>query len=116
MTARIDQTYLRRLRLLSLVEGVSTLLLFFVAMPLKYMAEMPMAVTVAGSVHGLLFTGLVIAFVVAIGRVPISRRLAIGGMAGAVVPFGPFVVDRWLERVASPNAAGSSEDPSRTAR
>jgi len=101
MTARIDHTYLRRLRLLSFVEAISTLLLFFVAMPLKYLADMPMAVTVVGSVHGFLFVGLVLALAVAIGRVPISKGLALGGMVGAVVPFGPFVVDRWLAAVAS---------------
>ena len=38
----------RRLRQLTLIEGVSTLILFFVAMPLKYLAGMPEAVKVAG--------------------------------------------------------------------
>lgn len=99
MTVPIDHTYLRRLRRLSYVEGVSTLLLFFVAMPLKYLADIPMAVTVVGGMHGLLFTALVVAFVVAVFRVPISRGLALCGVVAAVVPFGPFVVDRWLEEV-----------------
>jgi hypothetical protein len=30
--------------------------------------------------------------------VPISKRLAAAGIVAAVVPFGPFVVDRWLRR------------------
>lgn len=44
----------------ALLEAISTVLLFFVAMPLKYFADMPMAVRIAGTVHGV----LVIAFVI----------------------------------------------------
>ncbi|MCG8586614.1 MAG: DUF3817 domain-containing protein, partial [Pirellulales bacterium] len=49
---KIDSQFLSRLRLLSIVEGTSTLLLFGIAMPLKYIYEMPMAVRVVGSLHG----------------------------------------------------------------
>lgn len=95
----MDIAFLRRLRLLALVEGTSTLALFGVAMPLKYFAGMPMAVTVVGSVHGLLFVALVAACLTAIERVPIGPRLGLAGILGAVVPFGPFVVDVWLRRL-----------------
>ena len=44
-----------RLRLLGIAEGVSFLLLLFIAMPLKYFFAFPVAVTVLGLVHGLLF-------------------------------------------------------------
>ena len=43
------------LRRFSLVEGISTLVLFLVAMPLKYVLGYPMAVTYVGWVHGVLF-------------------------------------------------------------
>lgn len=95
----IDLRFLHRLRVLSLVEGTSTLLLFGIAMPLKYLANMPWAVRVVGSLHGLLFLCLVVAFVVAIGRIPLSKRLAMLGIVAAVLPFGPFVFDRWLHKV-----------------
>ena len=55
----VDHVFLGRLRLLSIVEGISTLVLFFVAMPLKYAADMPLAVTIAGMIHGFLFMGVV---------------------------------------------------------
>ena len=96
MTANIDSQYLNRLRLLSIVEGTSTLLLFGIAMPLKYFASMPMAVKIVGSLHGLLFVCLAIAFLLAIWRVPISKKLAAAGLVAAVLPFGPFLFDRWL--------------------
>ena len=105
----MDLAFLRFLRAFGMVEGVSTLFLFFVAMPMKYLGDMPMAVTIAGSIHGFLFLGLVVLFFVAIQRVPISHKLAIAGVVGAVVPFGPFVVDHWLKKVA--HAAVSAPAP-----
>jgi integral membrane protein len=91
-----DHRFLHRLRLLGLTEGVSTLILFFVAMPLKYLGGMPVAVTIGGSIHGFLFLALVTMLALAVKRVPISRRLAGAGIVGAILPFGPFIVDRWL--------------------
>jgi integral membrane protein len=87
---------------MGLSEGVSTLVLFGIALPLKYFAGMPLAVTISGSIHGLLFLALVAMFVLAIKRVPISRRLAGIGIVAAVFPFGPFIVDRWLGGVGAP--------------
>mgnify|MGYP001566950446 CR=1 FL=1 len=46
------------LRLTTLAEGVSFLLLLGVAMPLKYLAGIPLAVAIAGWLHGILFGGL----------------------------------------------------------
>lgn len=88
------------LRWTGLVEGVSTLLLFFVAMPLKYMADMPMAVTLVGSIHGLLFMAYVGLAAVAWWNKLISGRLAIVCVLAAIVPTGPFFVDPKLKRVS----------------
>ena len=96
----IDLKFLRRLRLLSFVEGTSTLILFGIAMPLKYFADMPLAVRIVGSCHGFLFVCLVFAFLLAIRWIPVSKRLAFAGLIAAVVPFGPFVFDRWLSELA----------------
>jgi integral membrane protein len=94
-----DARFLRMLRLMGMVEGTSTLLLFGVAMPLKYVAGLPMAVTIVGAVHGLLFLALAMTSLIAIERVPIGGALGLAGIVGAVVPFGPFVVDIWLRRL-----------------
>jgi integral membrane protein len=100
MPTSVNQRFLRRLRILGTIEGVSTLVLFGIAMPLKYLAGMPLAVRVAGSIHGGLFIALVVMFVLGIKRIPISRRLAGAGIIAAVFPFGPFIMDRWLDKVA----------------
>jgi integral membrane protein len=96
----VDRDFLRLVRRLGFVEGCSTLLLFGVAMPLKYVWDMPLAVTIVGSLHGFLFVALVVALWIAVERVPIGWRLAFIGAVAAVVPFGPFVVDRRLARLA----------------
>ena len=92
-------TFVQALRQLALVEGVSTLVLFFVAMPLKYFAGMPFAVTVVGSIHGFLFVALVVMLLIAVVKVPISIPLAAAGIVAAVVPGGPFLLERRLARL-----------------
>lgn len=94
-----NQSFLNKLRWMGFIEGVSTLVLFFIAMPLKHLADRPIAVEIAGPVHGGLFICLVLMLAIAIWRVPISIGMALGGMVSAVIPFGPFVFDRWLRAV-----------------
>ena len=103
----IDHVFLKRVRTLAIIEGVSTLLLFFVAMPLKYMADMPMAVTIVGGLHGFLFLGLVGALLFARERVPLPGRLVALGIVAAIVPFGPFVIDGKLARVGETDSPSS---------
>ena len=62
-------------------------------MPLKYFAGMPLAVTIVGSIHGALFIALVVMLLVAVRRVP--------KLAAAIVPGGPFLLDRRLARLQS---------------
>ncbi len=95
-------TFVRSLRRLAVIEGISTLVLFGVAMPLKYFAGMPLAVRVVGSIHGFLFVALVLMLLLAIRKVPISPALAAAGIAAAVIPGGPFLLDRRLARLEGP--------------
>ena len=94
--------FMRALRQLAIIEGISTLVLFLIAMPLKYFAGMPMAVTVVGSVHGFLFVALVLMLIIAVWKVPISPQLAAAGVVAAIVPGGPFLLERRLARVDAP--------------
>jgi len=89
-------TFIRALRQLAFVEGISTLVLFGIAMPLKYFAGMPMAVRIVGSLHGALFVALIVMLLLAIRKVPISPAAAVLGMFAAIVPGGPFLFDRQL--------------------
>lgn len=91
-------TPLRWLRLIAFVEGVSFLALLFVAMPLKYLAGLPLAVRIVGSLHGVLFIAFVLVLIwVSIARAwPLRRSLL--AFVSSIVPFGTFVFDASLRR------------------
>jgi integral membrane protein len=94
-------TTLGKLRVVAFVEGVSFLLLLFIAMPLKYWAGLPQMVRVVGMAHGLLFVLYVLYAVLA--KVEYGwnlRKLALALLA-SVVPFGTFYADKRLFRTAS---------------
>ncbi len=87
-----------RLRAVSLLEGVSFLLLLGVAMPLKYLAGEPEAVRLVGSIHGF----LAVVFLLAVLHVWVSRRWSVPRVLFAlivsVIPFGAFVLEASLRR------------------
>jgi integral membrane protein len=91
-------TALRHLRLVALLEGSSFLVLLFIAMPLKYLAGLPLAVRIVGAVHG----GLFLVFLGALYRAGSARRWRLSrwliAFISSVVPFGTFVFDRSLRR------------------
>lgn len=81
-------------RAVSLTEGVSWLVLLFIAMPLKYFFDMPMAVRWAGRIHG----GLFVAFIITLAMAAVEARWGIVKILRAFIaslfPFGAF----WLEK------------------
>ena len=87
-----------RLRLLGLAEGLSFILLMFIAMPLKYLFHQPAAVRVVGSIHG----GLFVLYVLAVVAVAFAQKWRIPrvllALAVSVIPFGPFLFDKRLQR------------------
>ncbi|WP_438011042.1 DUF3817 domain-containing protein [Sorangium sp. So ce321] len=93
-------TSLRSLRLASLVEGASLLLLLLVAMPLKYGLGLAVAVRVAGTIHGLLFLVLLsVASRAYFERaIPAPRLLRVLGLS--LVPLGFLAAERLLRRDA----------------
>lgn len=98
-------TSLGRLRAVAIVEGISFLLLLFVAMPMKYVWDIPQAVKITGMVHGLLF----IAFSLALLAAGLDRRWGLGRMTvvflSSLIPFGTFLMDRSLKREQASNNA-----------
>ncbi len=84
---------------IGLVEGLSTVLLFFVAMPLKYgPPDLPIVVSVVGPIHGVLFIGYVIAILVVRREIPLSRGMFWWCLVGSVVPLVPFFLEVPLYR------------------
>ena len=105
-----------RLRLVALAEGVSCLLLFFVAMPIKYVEALgnnPAPVKYVGWVHGLLFLLFGVAGLQAMAARRWPWTAAAWGFVAALLPGGTFVYDaRFLkpehnrERVEDGSARG----------
>lgn len=85
-----------RLRFVGKVEGVSYLLLLGVAMPLKYIAGQPLAVKIVGMAHGVLFIllGILTLQMMTEHGWPLKKAAMV--MVAALLPFGPFVIDRRL--------------------
>jgi integral membrane protein len=87
---------LRQLRIAALCEGISLAVLVFVAMPLKHLAGLPLAVRVVGLAHGLLF----LVFCSALYRVVLERRWParrwLSALGWSVLPLGFLALDRTL--------------------
>ncbi len=80
-------------------EGLSALVLFFIAMPMKYAFDMPLAVKYVGWLHGLLF--VVYMGMIAVYGIEKKWRLTtmILLFIAAIVPGGPFFAEgRILKR------------------
>ncbi|MCZ6672948.1 MAG: DUF3817 domain-containing protein [Verrucomicrobia bacterium] len=92
-----DKT-LNRFRKVAIWEGTSFLVLLLVAMPIKYGLGNPWPVKVAGWAHGILFVAYVLFLFQAITEYSWSFKKSLLGFIASLLPFGPFIFDRKLER------------------
>ena len=89
---------LKNFLLLGRLEGISYLLLLGVAMPLKYAADIPEAVTWIGMLHGLLFTGYIVFLLILWNTLKWPFKVVFAGGIAAILPFGPFWFEKWLPK------------------
>lgn len=81
-------------RFTSIAEGVSLLLLFGIAMPLKYILDKPLMVEIVGMAHGLLFIAYVLFAIVYKFKVKWSLLTSFIVIFASFVPFGTFYIDK----------------------
>ncbi|WP_025761236.1 DUF3817 domain-containing protein [Dyadobacter tibetensis] len=98
MIVSLAKTALGRLRIVAFIEGISYLVLLGIAMPLKYMADMPEAVRLVGTAHGVLF----VLFCMLLLQVTIEKgwsfKKAFLGFLSSLIPFGTFYADaKWFK-------------------
>lgn len=86
-----QHTWAKRFHWISLIEGISTLVLFFIAMPLKYMFEYPLAVTYVGSAHGALFILYILTVFPTARKLKWNFNRTLFAIAASIIPFGPFI-------------------------
>lgn len=93
------KTTVGKLRFAGYFEGISLLVLLFIAMPLKYWFDMPGAVSIVGSIHGALFVTycLIIAYVTLKTRWNLIWPIL--SVVVAFIPFGNFILDKKLDQL-----------------
>lgn len=90
------------LRIVGFLEGLSFLLLLFMAMPMKYIWDNPLWVKYVGMGHGLLFILFLVILIVVCQRMKWSIHMFILGFIASILPFGPFVFDHKLKKSIQP--------------
>lgn len=83
-------------RKVALAEGVSTILLFLVAMPLKYGLDQPFLIRPVGWAHGILFIAYMAMLVPGLWGKRAGWFGWVRTFAAAFLPFGTFLNDRYL--------------------
>lgn len=79
-------------------EGISYLLLLFIAMPLKYYGNIPEAVRYTGMIHGVLFVLFCIYLVKVWQGLKWSFGKAAMAFLASILPFGTFFLDAKLKK------------------
>lgn len=89
---------LKIFRIIAFLEGLSYVLLLFIAVPIKYLNNDPSYVKMLGMPHGLLFMGYIaLAIVLRTDNQWIKNNFFMVLMA-SVIPFGTFVVEKKLNQ------------------
>ena len=89
---------LQRYRVMANVVGVLLILLIVVAVPLKYLADMPTPVTILGTSHGWLYFLFFLSAVDLALRAKWSLKGAVAALVAGTVPFLSFVAERTVTR------------------
>jgi integral membrane protein len=82
--------------LIGKLEGYSYLALLFIAMPLKYLTHLPIAVRIAGSIHGALFVAFVIIILMVVRKKQLTTENAMYAFLLSLIPFGTFFLKKLL--------------------
>jgi integral membrane protein len=86
----------KQFKIVAILEGASFLILLGIAMPLKYIFDLPATTQVVGMAHGILFIVYVLMVVLIRKQLDWNIKVTLLALAASVLPFGPFVVDRKL--------------------
>jgi integral membrane protein len=92
------RTSIGRLRIISITEAISYLILLGIAMPLKYIWGDPMAVRMVGMLHGILFCIFCAALLDAMLTQKWSLKPPFWIFMASLVPFAPIWVEIWLKK------------------
>ena len=87
---------LRNFKFVALIEA-TTFLLLLVASYVKRASDQPLGVEILGPIHGVLFIAYVVMALGVREHAGWTGKQTLLILIGAVVPFGGYVVDRWID-------------------
>lgn len=87
-------------RVVAFLEGLSFILLLFIAVPLKYFSANEAYVKLLGMPHGLLFMAYVVIAVIIAGELKWNTKMLSKILLAAIIPFGTFYIDhKYLSKI-----------------
>ncbi|WP_345190207.1 DUF3817 domain-containing protein [Algibacter agarivorans] len=94
-------SFLNIFRIVAFLEGLSYILLLFIATPIKYMTGNPEYVKLLGMPHGMLFIlYIVLAFLIK-RDMKWTNNTFLFVLLASIIPFGTFYVERKLLKPAT---------------
>lgn len=85
---------IRFFKIIATLEGISLLVLLFIAMPLKYAFNMPEMVRIVGMTHGILFIGYVVIATMLKFEENWTWKKYLEVFFASVIPFGTFYIEK----------------------
>ncbi len=85
-------------RKIAFAEGISFLVLLFIAMPLKYLADAPAAVKIVGGLHGALFVAFMTGGVLVMYVYKKSLLWLLKAFIASIIPFGTFIMEKYWKK------------------
>ncbi|MTG98430.1 DUF3817 domain-containing protein [Myroides sp. BIT-d1] len=85
---------LKTFKFIALLEGLSLLVLLFIAMPLKYIWKQPELVSQVGMAHGVLFIAYIVFATVLKSDQKWSMKTYALICIASIIPFGTFVMEK----------------------
>ena len=85
---------IKTFRLISVLEGLSYILLLFFAVPMKYLGENESFVKALGMPHGILFIGYIIVAIMIKYELEWKSKTFFIVLVASIIPFGTFYIDK----------------------
>ena len=89
---------LNQFRVISVVEGLSLVILLFIAVPLKYQMGMPIVVKIVGPIHGVLWLLYIVASLATSHKAKWSVLFWLLSLILSVIPFGFLLLEFLLKK------------------
>ena len=93
----VMENSIKSFKIINLLEGISFILLLFFAMPVKYYLNEPMAVTIFGWTHGLLFIAYCLSASSLAQKLRWPDKYLLKIVIAGMIPFAFLVVNKKIK-------------------